>query len=214
MPVYKKPNKIAVKFVDFSPLIYVSLLSFVSLLYRRKACLVLSLYMYTVYIYSCIYLYMFCCIFMFKNIIYRILVFLYISVYIRLCFIQKTKHIDLSINSCIECKCECMYSGRVCLCLHMCVSWMDLYANEQRRGSGFRYLLRQLSKHAHQKTPQACVCVCFGGICDECLFVWMYVCSILRGLEKHCRQIYCSKNCPIFSLIDSSLIVRRFGRLK
>lgn len=165
------------------------------------------MYIYCIYIYSCIYLNMFCCIFMFKNIIYRILVFLYISVYIRLCFIQKTKHIDLSINSCIECKCECMYSGRVCLCLHMCVSWMDLYANEQ---SWQRVPLS--SSPAKQTSPSkdsTCMCVC-SGICDECL----YVCSILRGLEKHCRQIYCSKNCPIFSLIDSSLIVRRFGRLK
>lgn len=78
------------------------------------------MYIYCIYIYSCIYLNMFCCIFMFKNIIYRILVFLYISVYIRLCFIQKTKHIDLSINSCIECKCECMYVD-VCVCVFTCV---------------------------------------------------------------------------------------------
>lgn len=45
-------------------------------------------------------------------------VFLYISVYIRLCFIQKTKHIDLSINSCIECKCECVWTC-VCVSVHM-----------------------------------------------------------------------------------------------
>lgn len=63
-----------------------------------------------------IFLICFCCIFMFKNILYT--VFLYISVYIRLCFIQKTKHIDLSINSCIECKCECVWT---CVCVSVCV---------------------------------------------------------------------------------------------
>lgn len=95
MPVYKKPNKIAVKFVDFSPLIYVSLLSFVSLLYRRKACLVLSLYMYTVYIYIHVYIYICFVVYLCLRILYT--VFLYSCILVCISDFVSYKKLSTSI---------------------------------------------------------------------------------------------------------------------
>lgn len=56
-----------------------------------------------IYILMYLYAYIFFCFLVYLCLRILYTAFLYISVYIRLCFIKKTKHIDLSINSCIVC---------------------------------------------------------------------------------------------------------------
>lgn len=134
---------------------------------------------------------------------------MYISVYIRLCFIQKTKHIDLSINSCIHVyvACVCMY-----VCVSICVSEL-------------KWTYKHLCLENHL-VVHGCT---FNHVCELVtwqipyihLFIGIYILYIdremrvlavcVRGLGKYIARKVIQYFYEIFSFL---IVVKRFGHLK
>lgn len=134
-------------------------------------------------------------------------VFLYISVYIRLCFIQKTKHIDLSINSCIH-VCGMWYMVCViCVCVSICL-------NEWTNRNGEVSIYVSVENHLVvlfitfvEVHPYICIYThvsMYVNLVLDIVYIHIFICSYVyrdacfECMYKRLRQIYCSKMYPIY----------------